>query len=67
MAGGKLIGGFAIVAWPADYGNSGIMTFTMNHEGTVHQRDLGEGTAKTAASMVVYDPGPERKKTEPDK
>ena len=67
MAGGKLIGGFAIVAWPADYDNSGIMTFIMSHEGTVYQRDLGEDTAKTAASMDAYDPGPEWKKVEPDK
>ena len=64
---GKLIGGFAIVAWPADYGNSGIMTFIMNHEGVVYQRDLGEDSEKTAESMNAYDPGPEWKKVEADK
>ena len=67
MVGGKLIGGFAIVAWPADYDNSGIMTFIMSHEGKVYQRDLGEDTAKTAMSMSAYDPGPEWKKVEPEK
>jgi hypothetical protein len=67
MAGGKLIGGFAVVAWPADYGNSGIMTFIMDHDGIVYQRDLGDDTAKTAASITAYDPGPEWKKAEPQK
>ncbi len=67
MVGGKLIGGFAIIAWPADYDNSGIMSFIMNHEGIVYQRDLGEETAKIATSMTAYDPGPEWKKAEPGK
>lgn len=67
MVNGRLIGGFAIVAWPAEYDNSGVMTFIMNHDGTVYQRDLGEDTAKTAASMGAYDPGPEWKKVESDK
>lgn len=64
MVKGKLIGGFAIVAWPADYENSGVMTFIMNHEGVVYQRDLGADTEKTAASMTAYDPGAEWKKVE---
>jgi hypothetical protein len=67
MVGGKLIGGFAIVAWPAEYGNSGIMTFIMSHEGIVYQRNLGTDTANTAGSMTAYDPGPEWKKEEPNK
>jgi len=67
MVGGRLIGGFAIVAWPADYDNSGIMTFIMNHDGIVYQRDLGDDTAKTAASMAAYDPGPAWQKVEPGK
>ena len=67
MVGGKLIGGFGLVAWPADYGNSGIMTFLMSHEGQVYQRDLGEDTAKIAASMNAYDPGPGWKKVESEK
>jgi hypothetical protein len=43
------------------------MTFMMSHEGVVYERDLGEDTAKTAASMSEYDPGPEWKKAESDK
>ena len=61
IVNGDMKEGFALVAWPADYGNSGIMTFIVSHEGKVHQRDLGEDTAKAAASMTAYDPGPEWK------
>lgn len=53
---GHMIGGFALVAWPADYGNSGIMTFIVNQQGRVYQRDLGSKTGKLAAEMKVYDP-----------
>ena len=38
---GKMIGGFAVVAYPAEYGNSGVMTFIVNHEGKVFQKNLG--------------------------
>jgi len=62
--GGKLIGGFAVVAWPADYDNSGVMTFIMNHDGIVYQRDLGDDTGKKAEAMNAYDPGPEWKRVE---
>lgn len=61
---GKLIGGFAVVAWPADYGNSGIMTFIANYTGDVYQKDLGEDTDKVARSMSSYDPGPGWTKSE---
>ena len=54
---GKLIGGFALVAFPADHGNSGIMTFIVNHDGIVYQRDLGEETDAVARAMTAYDPG----------
>jgi len=60
---GRLIGGFGVVAYPAQYGNSGIMTFITNHEGIVYQRDLGPGTAQTAAGMTQFDPGPGWSKT----
>jgi len=53
---GKMIGGFAVVAYPAAYGNSGIMTFIVNHDGVVYQKDLGAATAKTAQSMGRFDP-----------
>jgi hypothetical protein len=52
---GNMIGGFALVAWPADYGNTGIMTFTVNQQGRVYQKDLGPKTAKTASAMKSYD------------
>jgi hypothetical protein len=53
---GRLIGGFAAVAYPADYANSGVMTFIVNHEGVVYQKDLGEKTAELAKAMTLYDP-----------
>ena len=56
VVGGKLLGGFAVVAYPASYGNSGIMTFVVNHEGVVHEKDLGAQTAAAAAAMTRYDP-----------
>jgi hypothetical protein len=45
-----------MVAWPADYGNSGIMTLSVNQNGKVYQRDLGEKTEVGAAAIQVYDP-----------
>jgi len=53
---GNMIGGFAVVAWPAKYGNSGVMTFIVNHDGVVYQKDLGNNTAKIAQAMKLYDP-----------
>jgi|SRR6185503_4035918 len=53
---GKMIGGFAVVAYPAEYGNSGIMTFIVNHDGKVFQKNLGSNTASAAKSMKEYNP-----------
>jgi hypothetical protein len=53
---GKLFGGFAVIAWPAKYANSGIMTFIVNHEGIVYQRDLGEQTATRVAKIKTFNP-----------
>jgi hypothetical protein len=53
---GMLTRGFAVVAWPAKYGNSGIMTFLINHRGIVFQKDLGEDTYAVASAMSSYDP-----------
>jgi Protein of unknown function (DUF2950) len=53
---GKMIGGFALIAYPADYGNSGVMTFVVNHAGTVYQKDLGQRTASTAKRIYLFDP-----------
>lgn len=54
---GRAIGGFALVAYPARYGNSGVMTFIVNHEGQIYQADLGPKTASVAANMRLFDPG----------
>jgi hypothetical protein len=53
---GLLTRGFAVVAWPARYGNSGVMTFVVNHRGIVFQKDLGENTESVVADMQSYDP-----------
>jgi hypothetical protein len=53
---GRMIGGFALVAYPAQYGNSGIMTFVVNYDGVVHSKDLGPNTVKIALAMTKYDP-----------
>jgi len=58
------IGGFAVVAYPAAYGNSGVMTFLVNHEGVVYQKDLGKNTAKAAKAMTAFDPDVTWKKAE---
>jgi hypothetical protein len=52
----KMIGGFALVAWPAEYRNSGVMTFIVNHEGRVYEKDLGPRTDRIASGMRVYNP-----------
>uniref|UniRef100_A0A973W7G8 DUF2950 domain-containing protein n=1 Tax=Bradyrhizobium septentrionale TaxID=1404411 RepID=A0A973W7G8_9BRAD len=61
---GKMIGGFALVAYPAEYANSGVMTFLVNHAGTVYQKDLGSRTDFLAKRMIVFDPDHTWKKVE---
>jgi Protein of unknown function (DUF2950) len=56
MVKGKLFGGFGVVAWPATYGNSGVKTFLVNHDGVVHEKDLGPGSAEAAGKMKSYNP-----------
>ena len=53
---GKMTGGFALVAWPAQHGSSGVMTFMVGPQGVVFQKDLGDGTAETAKAITAYDP-----------
>jgi Protein of unknown function (DUF2950) len=53
---GKMNGGFAIVAYPAEYRGSGVMTFIVGPRGRVYQKDLGEGSEQQATSMEVFDP-----------
>jgi hypothetical protein len=53
---GNMIGGFALLAWPADYGRSGVMTFAVNQQGRVYQKDLGDGTKQTVETLLTYAP-----------
>jgi len=53
---GHMLAGFALVAWPADYGTSGVMTFVVNQWGHVYQKDLGRDTSRLARSMTGYNP-----------
>jgi Protein of unknown function (DUF2950) len=53
---GRMIGGFALVAYPAEYRNSGVMTFLVNHQGNVYEKDLGPNTARIAAGMSAFNP-----------
>jgi Protein of unknown function (DUF2950) len=56
IARGKMIGGFALVAYPAEYKNSGVMTFLVNHQGVVYEKDLGPDTGAIASGMTTFDP-----------
>ncbi len=56
VAQGRMIGGFAMVAWPVSYGNSGVMTFLVNHEGIVFEKDLGPDTAAAVQKIVKFNP-----------
>ncbi|MGA7781231.1 MAG: DUF2950 domain-containing protein [Paraburkholderia sp.] len=55
---GKLFGGFAVIAWPVQYGETGIKTFMVSYEGQVYERDLGPQSAAKAEAMKSFDPGP---------
>jgi hypothetical protein len=57
IVNGKMTGGFAVLAFPAEYRNSGIMTFIIGKDGNVYQKDLGEKTTELAATIAEYNPG----------
>ncbi len=61
---GNMIGGFALIAYPAEYGNSGITSFIVNHDGVVYQKDLGKNTERITTTMTKYDPDKTWKKVE---
>lgn len=63
LANGELIGGVALVAYPATYLNSGVKTFMCNMDGVVYEKDFGTGTASAVAKMKAYDPDPTWTKT----
>jgi hypothetical protein len=58
LVDGKLLGGFAVIAWPARYRDTGVMSFIMNQDGQVFESDLGADTAATAAAVKSFDPIP---------
>lgn len=53
---GKMLNGFAFISYPAEYGNSGVMTFMINQDGVLLQKDLGQMTTQTATAMSPFDP-----------
>jgi hypothetical protein len=53
---GHMVAGFALVAWPAEYGVSGVMTFLVNRNGTVYEKDLGPETEEAVKAMTLYNP-----------
>ncbi|WP_456619983.1 MULTISPECIES: DUF2950 domain-containing protein [unclassified Bradyrhizobium] len=61
---GKMIGGYGLIAWPAEYGNSGVMTFVVNHAGVVYQKDLGPRTNALATRITAFDPDQTWKKVD---
>jgi hypothetical protein len=54
---GRMIAGFAMVAYPAQYGRTGVMTFIVNHNGKVYEKNLGENSAAIGARVASFDPG----------
>jgi hypothetical protein len=64
---GRKVGGFAVVAWPVSYGDTGVVTFMVSHDGVVYQKDLGPGTAARAAAIARFDPDSSWTRVDPSK
>jgi len=58
LINGHLLAGYAMLAWPADYGETGVMSFIVNQDRVIYQSDLGDGTAEIAPAITRFDPGP---------
>jgi len=56
LINGKMVGGFAFVAYPAEYGNSGVMTFMVGKDRVIYQQNLGKTTSETAPAMTDFNP-----------
>jgi hypothetical protein len=56
VIGKRMRGGFALVAWPVKYGETGVMSFMVNHDGVVYEKNLGAGTDAAARAMTRFDP-----------
>jgi len=64
IVGGKMLGGFALIAYPAEYRNSGVMTFIVSHQGTIFQKDLGKQTANIIRHITSFNPNSTWKKVD---
>ena len=62
-----MIGGYGLVAWPAEYGNSGVKTFLVSHAGTVYEKDLGPQTDRIVKRLSLFDPDQTWKKVNAEK
>jgi hypothetical protein len=62
----RMIGGFALIATPAEYGNSGVMTFIVNQDGEVYEKDLGPDSAADAQRIKLFDPDSSWRKVAPE-
>jgi hypothetical protein len=65
VIGNRMVSGFGLVAWPVAYGESGVMSFMVNQNGQLFERDLGPGTAKAAAAITAFNPEPPWKPVNP--
>ncbi len=66
IVGGRMTTGFALIAWPAQYGETGVMSFMVSHDGEVFQQDMGKNTAAIAQSMKAFDPDSNWTEVKPD-
>jgi Protein of unknown function (DUF2950) len=66
LVGGHMLGGFAMVAWPAEYGVTGVNTFIVNQLGQVYEKDLGDRTDELVKAITRFDPDKSWKKSEPE-
>jgi hypothetical protein len=64
IVNGRMIGGFALVAWPVSYGDTGVMTFMVSHDGEIYEKNLGENTAEAVARIKEFNPGDGWRKVE---
>ncbi len=67
LKGGRMTEGFALIAWPAKYADTGVMTFIVNQDGVVHQKDLGSATDAVARRITAYNPDAGWSKVSPEK
>jgi hypothetical protein len=67
LRNGRMTEGFALIAWPAKYGDTGVMSFIVNQDGVVYEKDLGPNTAAVAPSIRAFDPDPSWRRSEPPK